>query len=59
MRPMIDVFPSVLGMLIYITALVLIILQFAVLLHSVQERNREKRFFSAAVFFLSALLFSV
>ena len=56
MRPMIDVFPSVLGMLIYITALVLIILQFAVLLHSVQERKRKKRFFSAAVFFFISFI---
>lgn len=51
MRPMIDIFPSVLGMLIYIMALVLIILQFAVLLHIVQEKRRGKSFFSSIVFF--------
>ena len=56
MRPMIDVFPSIPGMLIYITALVLIILQFAVLLHSVQEKNREKSFYSAPVFFFISFI---
>ena len=56
MKPMIDVFPSILGMLIYITALVLIILQFAVLLYTIQEKRREKSYFSAAVFFFISFI---
>lgn len=56
MRPMIDVFPSVLGMLIYVTALFLILLQFAVLLHSLQEKRRDKSLFSTTVFFIISFI---
>ena len=60
MRPMLEIFPSVPGMLIYIAALVLIILQFAVLLRSVKEKHKEKSLLIAAVFFtISCIVFGL
>ncbi|WP_295085832.1 hypothetical protein [Ruminococcus sp.] len=54
MTPMLKVFPSIPGMMIYTAALVLVILQLAVLLHSVHEKR--KSIFSAALLFIISLI---
>ena len=56
MKPMLDVFPSVPGLLIYETALILVLLQFAVLLHSLHEKRSKKSLFSAVLFFIVSFL---
>ena len=53
MKPMLEVFPSVPGMLIYVTALILVIMQFAVLLYSAQDRRSKKNLFNSAVLHFS------
>ena len=56
MTPMLKVFPSVPGMLIYITALILVLLQFAVLLHSVQNRSSRRALCTAVLHFAVSFL---
>ena len=53
MKPMLDVFPSVPGMLIYTAALILILAQFAVLLHA---KDNKKDLFRAVLFFSISFL---
>ena len=56
MIPMLEVFPSVPGMLIYITALILVLLQFAVLLHSMQDRSSRRDLYTAILHFGVSLI---
>ena len=56
MKPMLDVFPSVPGMMIYTAALILVVMQFAVLLHSLYERNNKKSLFHAVLSFIISFL---
>ena len=56
MTPMLEFFPSVPGMLIYITALILVLLQFAVLLLAVQDRHRKRSLRSAVLHFAVSIV---
>ena len=56
MKPMIEVFPSVSGMMIYTSALILIIVQFGVLLLSLYKRDEKQSLFLEALFFIISFL---
>ncbi|MBQ6042229.1 MAG: hypothetical protein IJL32_15825 [Oscillospiraceae bacterium] len=56
MIPMLEVFPSVPGMLIYIAALMLLLLQFAVLLHSMQDKGSKRSLRCAVLHFIVSFL---
>lgn len=59
MTPMLEVFPSVPGMLIYLTALILVLLQFAFLLHTVRDRSSRRDVFTAVLHFAVSFLIVV
>ena len=56
MTPMLEVFPSVPGMIIYTAALILVLVQFAVLLYYVQDRPDKRSMFSALMSFLVSFI---
>ena len=56
MKPMLEVFPSVPGMMIYTAALILIIVQFGILLHSLHKRDEKQSLFLAVLFFIISFL---
>ena len=56
MKPMLDVFPSVPGMIIYTVALILVVMQFAVLLHSLHDKCSKKNLCIAGLSFIVSFI---
>ncbi len=55
MKPMIDIFTTALGTVIYTAALMIVLVQLGILLHSVQERRGKNSLCKTALYFIIVL----
>lgn len=55
MKPMIDIFTTALGTVIYTAALMIVLVQLGILLHSVQERHGKNSLCKTALYFIIVL----